>query len=109
MSKERLSPETAMLAVSSVMSFTLGLVLVERMMTPKEGLVVPIEQLRIVRQMLSRIPRGTYPAIAGTAAKFERWSFDRVFDMGVRSLIVGIELDGLGPRATTRRRLRRTA
>ena len=53
MAKERLSPERAMLAISSVMSFTLGLVLVERMMAAKEGVVVPIEQLRIVKEMLS--------------------------------------------------------
>ena len=90
MSKERLSPERAMLAISSVMSFTLGLVLVERMMTAKEGVVVPIEQLRIVKEMLPDLPRGTYSGIAATAATFDRWSFDGVFDEGVRSLIVGI-------------------
>jgi AcrR family transcriptional regulator len=104
MSKESRSPEAAMLAIASVMSFTLGLVLVERMMTAKEGVVVPIQQLRIVSKMLSRLRRGIYPGIAATAAKFDRWSFDRVFDVGIRSLIVGIELDGSRRSAATRRR-----
>ncbi len=109
MSKERLSPERAMLAISSAMSFTLGLVLVERMMTAKEGVVVPIEQLQMVRNMLPSFPRGTYPGITTAAAKFDRWSFDRVFDVGIRSLIMGIELHRFQPKATPRRRLRRTA
>ena len=98
-----------MLAISSVMSFTLGLVLVERMMTAKEGVVVPIEQLRIVKEMLPDLPRGTYSGIATTAATFDRWSFDRVFEAGIRSLIVGIEFHGFRPTATTRRRSRRAA
>ena len=59
MSKERLFPERAMLAISSVMSFTLGLVVIEWMMTAKGGVVVPIEQLRIVKKMLPDLPRGT--------------------------------------------------
>lgn len=70
MSKERLFPERAMLAISSVMSFTLGLVLIERMMTAKGGVVVPIEQLRVVKEMLPDLPRGTYSEVAATAAAF---------------------------------------
>ena len=48
-----------MLAISSVMSFTLGLVLVERPMTAKEGIVVPIEQLRIVKEFHGFRPAAT--------------------------------------------------
>jgi AcrR family transcriptional regulator len=96
MVKRRLSEQDAMLAVSSVMSFTLGLVLVERMMTARHGVVVPLEQLRRVKAMLPQLPHGAYPKIASVAARFDRWSFDNIFELGLRSLILGIELHGRG-------------
>ena len=39
-------------AISSGMSFPLGLVLMKRIMIAKGGVVVPIEPLRIVKEML---------------------------------------------------------
>ena len=78
-------------------------------MTAKEGVVVPTEQLRIVKKMLPDLPRGTYSEVAATAAAFDRWSFDGVFDAGILSLILGIEVHGCRPTATIRRRLHCTA
>jgi hypothetical protein len=95
-----------MLAISSVMSFTLGLVLVERMMAARPGVVVSIEQLRKVKEMLPQLPHGSYPKIASAAERFNRWTFDNVFELGLRSLILGIELHG---RRATPTRPRRTA
>ena len=98
-----------MLAISSVMSFTLELVLIERMMTAKGGVVVPIEQLRIVKKMLPDLPRGTCSEVAATRGGVHRWSFDGVFDASIRSPILGIEFQGFRPTATIRRRLHCTA
>ena len=67
-------------------------------MTAKGGVVVPNEQLRIVQKMLPDLPRGTYSEVAATAAAFDRWSFDGVFDAGILSLTWGSRFTASGQR-----------
>lgn len=109
MSRDGFSAGAATLAVSSAMSFTLGLVLVERMMAAHGEIPIPVQQLRIAREMLPRLPRGTYPRLRRTASAIDRWSFETIFDVGLRALLAGIELHGAEPRRAARGWPRRTA
>ena len=86
-----LSPVDTMFAASSAISFTVGTVLVERMMTKANDPAVPAAQLRSVREMLNRTAVVKSPRIASTAHAFDSWTFDAVFEHGVRWLIAGIE------------------
>lgn len=86
-----LSPVDTMLAASSAISFTLGAVLVERMMTRAEDVAVPLAQLRMVKDRVQNTELATWPRLASTASVFEGWTFEAVFEHGVRSLIAGIE------------------
>lgn len=79
--------EDASIVVSSALTFTLGSVLVERTMTKPEG-VVPIIQLRKVRALLPR-SGGRFPRVTGATASFDRWSFEHVFDAGLKALLEG--------------------
>jgi AcrR family transcriptional regulator len=87
-----MSPTDVMFAASSAISFTLGTVLVERMMSRPPGTAVPALQLRLVRELLPRTGAAKWPRVAAAADSFEGWSFDGVFEHGLRSLIAGIEL-----------------
>ena len=81
----------ALHAYSSVMSFTLGFVLVERMMAGHGAVPVPIQRLKLLRSMLPDLPKETYEGIVRVAPQFDAWSFNEVFDLGLRSLVAGIE------------------
>jgi len=83
--------DAAIHAFSSAMSFALGFVLTERMMTPHPGVVVPLQRLVLLKEAIPHFPPGAYRHIASSKSAFESWSFDRVFDLGLRSLIAGIE------------------
>ena len=109
MSDDGFSAGAATLAVSSAMSFTLGLVLVERMMAAQGDIPVPVQQLRIVKEMLPRLPRGMYPRLTRAASTIDRWSFETIFDVGLRALLAGIELHGPGPRRAATGWPRKTA
>jgi AcrR family transcriptional regulator len=78
-------------AFSSAMSFAIGFVLTERMMTSRHGVVVPLERLARLKEAIPHFPPGTLRYIASANAALDEWSFDRVFDLGLQSLIVGIE------------------
>ena len=94
MRKDGLSTDTAMRAISSAMAFTLGFVLVERFMSAHSKTSVPVRHLEAVRALLPTFDRGMFTQITTASALFPRWSFDDVFDAGLRSLITGIEHDG---------------
>lgn len=83
MAKDRISPATKLHAITSLMCFTLGFVLVERMMKPAGGEIVPIEQLRRAREA----GFAGFPRLAGLADSFEAWSFDAAFESGLRALV----------------------
>lgn len=87
MAKDKISPSTKLDAITSLMCFTLGFVLVEQMMTPAAGNVVPIEQLRRARDA----GLTGYPGLARVAGSFDAWSFDGAFESGLRSLVSAIQ------------------
>jgi AcrR family transcriptional regulator len=89
MRKDGFRPEAAMFAFSTIMSHALGSVLVERLMGGNPP--VPRQRLELVRDLLTTVPRGTYPRIAAAAPKFDRWTFDRVFEIGLHSLVTGLD------------------
>ena len=100
-----MSPVDTMFAASSAISFTVGTVLVERMMMKSQDALVPVAQLALVSEMLRRTAVPKSPLIASTTAAFEQWTFDAVFEHGVRWLIAGIELKaGLRPAEASRER-----
>lgn len=94
MRKDGLSTDTAMRAISSAMAFTLGFVLVERFMGSHAAVSAPARHLEVVRTLLPTLERGLFSQITSASSMFARWSFDDVFDAGLRSLIAGIEHDG---------------
>jgi hypothetical protein len=106
MAKEGFYPEAAMFAFSSAMSLALGSVLVERMMNGAHS--VPIQRLSLIKGMLADAPRGRYPRIAAAAPKFDRWSFDSVFELGLQSLVAGLS-ERCARKGDGRRRGRRLA
>jgi hypothetical protein len=57
--------------------------------------------------MLADGPRGAFPRIEAVSSKFDRWTFDRVFEVGLRSLVTG--LDESSPRRKKHRRSSRRA
>lgn len=87
MKKERISPGAKLNAISSLMCFTLGFVLVERMMSRSDGVVVPIEQLRAARSLFTP----SFPLLAALGSSFDRWSFDAAFESGLSALVRDIE------------------
>jgi hypothetical protein len=80
-------PEAAMFAFSSAMSLAIGSVLVERMMGHPPA---PLQRLTLMKGLLAEMPRGRYPRIAAVAPKFDRWSFENVFDLGLHALVTGL-------------------
>jgi AcrR family transcriptional regulator len=89
MRKDGFTPEAAVLALSSIVSHAIGSVLVQRMLGGKPS--IPKRRLELVKEMLAGAPRSAYPRVASVSAKFDRWSFDGVFEIGLRALIVGLE------------------
>jgi AcrR family transcriptional regulator len=83
--------DAAVHAFSSAMSFALGFVLTERMMTPRSGVVIPIGRMVLLKKAIPQFPAGAYGHVAASKSAFDAWSFDKVFDLGLRSLIAGIE------------------
>lgn len=88
MLKDRVSPQRRLDSIAALMCFTLGFVLVERMMQTADG-VVPLAQLRAAHERTSASPRA-YPRLAMLASGLERWSFDKAFEDGLETLLAGI-------------------
>jgi AcrR family transcriptional regulator len=106
MAEDGFSWDAAMHAFSSAMSFSLGFVLAQRMMTPSQDLVVPLRRFAQLKDAIPRLARGVYPHVVSAQTAFERWSFDEVFDLGLRSLISGIEASFVPSRPRVKRRRR---
>lgn len=105
MLEDGFSREGALFALSSIMSHALGSVLTERLLGGAPS--VPKRKLALVRGMLATMPRSTYPSLAAVTSAFDRWSFDRMFEVGLHSLIEG--LAEAAPRRTHHARSRRRA
>jgi AcrR family transcriptional regulator len=91
MCRDGFAPEAALHAFSTLLSFTLGEVLVEQMMSARDQPPVPVQQLARVRDLLPKLPAGAYRGVAAAAPAFDAWSFDAVFELGLRTLIDGLE------------------
>ncbi|MGO9837863.1 MAG: TetR/AcrR family transcriptional regulator C-terminal domain-containing protein [Polyangiaceae bacterium] len=91
-----------MFAFSAVVSHALGSVLTERMLGGAPS--VPNQRLTLLKGMLAEAPRGSYPRIAAVSSRFDRWTFDRVFEVGLHSLVSG--LHDSGPRRAAHRSAR---
>lgn len=88
MLKDGFRPEAAMYAFSCFVSHALGSVLFERMMGGP--LPIPRRRLALVKKVLGTMPPGSYARIASVSPKFESWSFDDLFEVGLRSLVKGL-------------------
>jgi TetR/AcrR family tetracycline transcriptional repressor len=102
MCRDGFAPDAAMHAFSTVLSFTLGEVLVERMMSAHHQPPVPVQQLAFLRELVSKLPSGAFPGVDAALPAFGVWSFDAAFDLGLRSLIRGLEANRETPLHTRR-------
>jgi AcrR family transcriptional regulator len=100
MLKDELALEDAMHAYGCVMSFAVGSVLFERIMMG--GGDVISKRLALLKELVGSAP-GRYASLASVAAKIDRWSWDDVFELGLRSLLAGIEAKRARPGRGTRR------
>lgn len=82
--------EATMLAVSAAMSFTVGVVLAERVLHDEDG-PTPLQQLRVAEVLLPPIAIGDHPRLREALTTFRHWSFDRVFEHGLVALVDGVE------------------
>jgi AcrR family transcriptional regulator len=105
MLKEGFAIEDVLRAYGSVMSFAIGSVLFERIMMGTEGDVIA-KRLALLKELVGRAP-GQYGSLATVAAKVDRWRWDDVFELGIRSLLAGIETQ-CAPSARHARRRPRT-
>lgn len=81
--------KAAMLAFSAIFSHALGSALVEEMMHGAPPL--PRQRLELVRKAIEGMPPDAYPRIAAAVSRFDEWSFQGVFELGLRALIAGLE------------------
>jgi AcrR family transcriptional regulator len=94
--------EEALRAHASVIGFSLGMAMVERILM---GGGDDKGRLALLRDLLARLPAGAYPNLAWVADRVDRWSFDDVVQSGVRALLDGVQRDGaraIRPRRPTR-------
>jgi AcrR family transcriptional regulator len=89
MTSDGFEAETAMFAFSSALTMVLGSVLAERMMGGPPP--VPRQRLELVKGMLAGGDAARYPRLAQVSPHFDRWSFDDVFEVELRALLVGLE------------------
>jgi AcrR family transcriptional regulator len=100
MVKEGFAIEDAMRAYGCVMSFVVGSVLFERIMTGAGDVIE--KRLALLKELTERAP-GRYGSLGSVAAKVDRWCWDEVFELGLRSLLTGVETDVIpGTRQRTR-------
>jgi AcrR family transcriptional regulator len=105
MCRDGFAPEAAMHAFSTVLGFTLGAVLFERMMSVQHHPPVPVQQLALVRDMVPKLSASAFPGVMAAAPMFDVWSFDAVFELGIRSLLDGLEAKRPTPSHAGRRAL----
>jgi AcrR family transcriptional regulator len=80
--------EEAIRAHLSVVSFTLGMAMMERTMMgadPERG------RLALLRSVLSKLPLGSYPNLAWVASRIDQFNLDDVFEADLRSILDGVE------------------
>ena len=95
MLKEGFAVEDAMRAYGCVMSFAVGTVLFERTMMGAGDVLA--KRLALLKKLVESTP-GQYASLASVAAKVDRWRWDDIFELGIRSLLTGIEANCARPR-----------
>jgi hypothetical protein len=107
MLKDGVAAADAMRAYGCVMSFAVGSAQFERVMMG--GGDVAARRFALVRELAARAP-GRYASLTAVAAKVDRWCCDDLFDLGIRSLLSGIDPkcppEGHAPRTPRARRVR---
>lgn len=88
MQEDGVSLEDAIRAYGCVMSFAIGSVLFEHLMTGGGDVIA--KRLALLKELVARAP-SRHANLASIAGKLDRWSFDDVFELGLRSLLIGIE------------------
>jgi AcrR family transcriptional regulator len=103
MLKEGFALEDAMGAYACVMSFAVGSVLFERIMMGAGDVVA--KRLALLKELVGRAPN-RYTSLASVTARVDRWRWDDVFELGIRSLLAGIEAKCAPTSRRSRRRTR---
>jgi AcrR family transcriptional regulator len=103
MLKEGFAFEHAWRAYGCMVSFAAGSVLFERLMM--DGGDVVAKRLALLKKLVDSAPR-RYKSLASAAAKIDRWRWDDVFELGIRSLLAGIEAQCARPEGNSRPRPR---
>jgi AcrR family transcriptional regulator len=88
MLKEGFAVEDTMRAYGCVMSFAVGSVLFERIMVGGGDVIA--KRLVLLKEILARAPE-QFASLSSVAAQLDNWRWDDVFDLGIRSLLSGIE------------------
>ncbi|KAA2255475.1 TetR/AcrR family transcriptional regulator [Solihabitans fulvus] len=83
-----LPPAQTVYAVTAVLSFASGCMLFEGLMVGAGTAPLPTARLDLVRRLHSP---DQHPGVAAATAAVDDFSFDAVFELGVRSLVEGIE------------------
>lgn len=91
MLKDGFSLSGALRAHMCVMSFALGSVFVERTMSTAANDDLMAKRLSLLQQVVAQAPEGRYASLASVAAQIDRWSFDEMFEFGLKALLAGIE------------------
>ncbi|SRR6266542_273998 len=104
MLKDGFAFENAMRAYGCTMSFAIGSVLFERIMVGSGDLIA--KRLALLKELVARSP-GRYASLASVAAKIDRWRFDDVFELGMRSLLTGIQAECARTEGRSARRVTR--
>jgi AcrR family transcriptional regulator len=97
MAKDGIGLANAMKAYASTMSFAVGSVLFEQLMLGGSDVS---SKLALLQELIARGP-DRYARVAPAAAVMDRWGFEDVFELGIRSLLKGIESE-LDPRKRRR-------
>lgn len=81
----------ALRAHMCVLSFALGSVGVERVLTTTAGDDVVAKRLSLLQHVVAQAPEGSYASLASVAGQIDRWSLGDTFEFGLKALLAGIE------------------
>lgn len=76
---------------SCMISFAIGMALVERTMMGSGENSLSAKRIALLRELMPRLPKERYPNLVSVASAIDQWNFADVFGFGIRSLIGGID------------------
>ena len=80
--------EEALRAYGCVVTFVVGSVLFEEVMTVGGDTIA--KRLTVLKEIVTHQP-GRYDSLTSVVARIDRWRFDEIFELGLRSLIAGLQ------------------